>query len=64
MAPSVPTAVIWGLEDKSHANTDRRSILRFAPNASYEEIDDLGHFPDLENPELIAQTALRLLDQN
>ncbi len=62
MAPSVPTAVIWGMADKSHANTDRRSVLRYTPDASYEEIDDLGHFPDLEDPELIARTALKLID--
>jgi len=61
MAPPVPTAIIWGLADKSHVNTDRRSIFRYAPDASYQEIDDLGHFPDLEDPELIAQTALALI---
>lgn len=60
-APQIPTAVIWGLTDQSHQATDKRSVLRYAPDAIYIERDDLGHFPDLEEPELIADTAGRLI---
>ena len=56
-APQVPTAVIWGLTDQSHQATDKRSVLRYAPDAIYIEREDLGHFPDLEEPELIAEIA-------
>ncbi|MEM8918148.1 MAG: alpha/beta fold hydrolase [Pseudomonadota bacterium] len=60
-APQVPTAVIWGLSDQSHQATDKRSVLRYAPDAIYIERDDLGHFPDLEEPELIAEIAEQLV---
>lgn len=59
--PGLPSAVIWGTSDKSHAGTDKRSILRYLPDADYVERDDLGHFPDLESPQLIAEIAHALL---
>lgn len=62
LSPNVPTAVIWGLADASHTETDRRSILNIVPNASYLEQSRLGHFVDLEAPVLIAATARKLLD--
>ena len=61
--PQVPAAIIWGLADKSHTATDRRTVLRYAPDATYIERDDIGHFPDLEAPELIADTAADLLSR-
>ena len=59
--PACPAAVIWGLADKSHRHTDKRSIVAGLPDAAYTEREDLAHFPDLEDPELISQTALALL---
>lgn len=61
LRPSQPAAVVWGLADRSHANTDRMSTLSIAPGAEMIEREDLAHFPDIEDPELIAETALRLL---
>ncbi|MFK7932241.1 MAG: alpha/beta fold hydrolase [Saprospiraceae bacterium] len=45
---SQPTAIIWGLNDKSHLPTDKRTTLQFAPHANYHEWDDAGHFPHLQ----------------
>ena len=59
--PSQPAAVIWGMADASHRDTDHRSALELVPDAAYSEHAELGHFPDLEDPELIAKTALKLL---
>lgn len=61
LCPSIPTTVIWGNADVSHTHTDKRSILHCVPGAEYIERDDLGHFPDLEDPELIARVAKKLL---
>ncbi|MEM8660797.1 MAG: alpha/beta hydrolase, partial [Pseudomonadota bacterium] len=61
LRPGIPSAVVWGTSDKSHAATDKRSILRYLPDAHYVERDDLGHFPDLESPLLIAEIADALL---
>jgi pimeloyl-ACP methyl ester carboxylesterase len=59
---TIPAAIIWGLADKSHAATDRRSVLRYAPDAQYIEWDGVGHFTDLEAPEKLAEVALNLLE--
>lgn len=59
--PSQPTAILWGLQDKSHRQTNRSSALNIQPEAEYSEHDHLGHFVDLEDPDLILRTAQRLL---
>lgn len=61
-APPTPTAIIWGEADQSHIATNKESIRRYAPDADYILRADLGHFPDLEDPELIAQSATKLLE--
>lgn len=48
LAVTVPVTVIWGLADRSHAATDRGSILRYAPHAVIIEVPRAGHFVDLE----------------
>jgi pimeloyl-ACP methyl ester carboxylesterase len=58
---TIPAAIIWGLADKSHAHTDRKSIQRYAPHAQYIEWDGIGHFTDIEAPEKLAEVALSLL---
>ncbi|MGB3457607.1 MAG: alpha/beta hydrolase [Litorimonas sp.] len=60
--PTQPTAILWGLEDRSHRDTDRRSALNLSPAATYGEHAAIGHFVDLEDPDLIRDTALALLD--
>ncbi len=59
---TIPCAIIWGLADKSHAQTDRRSVQRYAPDALYVEWDGIGHFTDIEAPEKLAEVALSLLN--
>lgn len=43
-----PVTAIWGLADKSHAATDRASILTHAAHAHIVEVERAGHFADLE----------------
>jgi pimeloyl-ACP methyl ester carboxylesterase len=50
-----PAMVVWGNGDKTHLPTDKRSILQYVPNAHYEEWDDAGHFPELEQTERFVQ---------
>lgn len=57
----VPAAIIWGLADRSHSKTDRQSVRRYAPEASYHEWEGIGHFIDIEAPEKIAEVAIALL---
>ncbi len=51
-----PTMVVWGLGDKTHLPTDKRSILQYVPHAHYQEWPDAGHFPELEQTERFVQT--------
>ncbi|MGH8446763.1 MAG: alpha/beta fold hydrolase, partial [Solimonas sp.] len=54
-----PALVFWGTADRSHAGTDRASILRYLPQAQLIEWQDgIGHFPELEAPQRFA-AALR-----
>ncbi len=61
LSVTIPAAILWGLADRSHTNTDRESVRRYAPAARYEEWEGIGHFIDIEAPEKIAEVAARLL---
>ena len=46
-----PCTLLWGGSDRSHKHTDPASLLDTAPRAEIVELDQCGHFPDLEAPE-------------
>ncbi|GAB2604012.1 alpha/beta fold hydrolase [Spirosoma areae] len=50
-----PALVIWGNADRSHAKTDKPSTLLYLTNAAYEEWNDAGHFPELEQTDRFIQ---------
>jgi pimeloyl-ACP methyl ester carboxylesterase len=56
-----PATVVWGLADRSHAATDRRSILRYLPGARLIELERIGHFTDLEAIETVGREAAVLV---
>lgn len=58
---STPATVVWGLADRSHAGTDRASILRYLPQAQWVELDRVGHFADLEAIEVVQREAAKLI---
>jgi len=64
LRPMIPASIIWGLQDKSHLSTDRQSIRRYAPHAAFLELEDVGHFADIEAPEAFAGAALSLIAQS
>jgi len=49
-----PALVVWGEADRSHAHTDRASILRYVPAARIVSLPEAGHFPELEAPQRFA----------
>ncbi len=57
----LPALVLWGRNDRSHATTDRHSSLRHVPGARLVELDQCGHFPDLEQPEQFAALVQEFL---
>jgi pimeloyl-ACP methyl ester carboxylesterase len=46
-----PTLALWGDADRSHAQTDKGSILRYFDQARVVHWAEVGHFPELEAPE-------------
>lgn len=53
--------VLWGMADRTHRRTDKRSPLAFLPAAKIVEIEGVGHFPDLERPEWFRDRLLEFL---
>lgn len=45
-----PTLAIWGLQDDSHASTDKQSSAALAKNVDIKTLSHVGHFPELEDP--------------
>ena len=48
---NTPCTMLWGLSDKSHKSTNPNSLLECIAHAKIIEIEDCGHFPDVENPQ-------------
>lgn len=53
----VPALIVWGQQDRSHPHTCAASTLHHTPNAEVIELDNCGHFPELENPAQFCRVA-------
>lgn len=58
-----PSLCLWGTRDRTHRRTDRRSTLTYLPDARFVEMDDAGHFPELEQPARFRAELLRFLGE-
>lgn len=56
---SQPALVLWGDADRTHRRTEKRSILDYVPHAQWEEFEDGGHFPELEQAERFVKVLYR-----
>ncbi len=45
-----PALAIWGLQDGSHASTDKQSSVSMAKSVVVKALEHVGHFPELEDP--------------
>ncbi len=45
------TLVLWGMKDRSHAQTDKTSIQNYLQKYEWAEFEEAGHFPELEEKE-------------
>ncbi|MDP3938694.1 MAG: alpha/beta hydrolase [Deltaproteobacteria bacterium] len=57
-----PSMVLWGLKDRTHRRTDKRSSLTHLPHAAYREFEGTGHFPELERPEEFCKALAEFLE--
>ncbi len=48
--PEQPTLALWGALDGSHGETDKFSSQKLAKNTTVKILQNVGHFPELENP--------------
>jgi pimeloyl-ACP methyl ester carboxylesterase len=60
-----PSLAIWGLRDRGHAaaKTNPNSILALLPNAQVRILDDVGHWPEAENPLQFAHIFFDFVDR-
>lgn len=58
-----PGLALWGLKDRTHRRTDRRSSLVHLPGGEYLEFEGAGHFPELEEPERFCQALARFMEK-
>jgi pimeloyl-ACP methyl ester carboxylesterase len=59
---SQPTLAVWGVNDRSHRKSDKRSLLNIAPHARYVEREGAGHFPEIEDPVWFESLLREFLD--
>jgi pimeloyl-ACP methyl ester carboxylesterase len=55
---NIPALVIWGKQDRSHADTDPQCTQKHAPDAKMMEFPDCGHFTELEKPRQFADSVV------
>lgn len=60
----IPATLLWGRADRSHRPTDPASLRVHLPKLELIELEDVGHFPDLEAPARYAEVLLNHLHRN
>lgn len=58
----VPTLVVWGRNDKGGMFEEAVAAVEKMPDASLVAIDDCGHLPMIESPEVYNEEVLRFLN--
>lgn len=53
--------VLWGMLDRTHRKTDKYGIMDCLPNGRFIELNNSGHFPDVEVPERFSD-AIKMLE--
>ena len=59
-AVRVPTLMLHGVRDRLVPIAAARAIAQVRPDWEFVQLSDLGHAPQLEDPEAVARPALRL----
>ncbi|WP_413198751.1 alpha/beta fold hydrolase [Nostoc piscinale] len=59
-----PTLILWGDSDKILGTTDAKRFKRAIPNSKLIWIQDSGHIPHLEQPQVTAQHILEFRDES
>jgi len=62
--PAQPMLSIWGAADQSHPATNSHTLARLDPGAACITFSDLGHTPELEDPERVFSAIIEFLGSN
>jgi pimeloyl-ACP methyl ester carboxylesterase len=52
--------VLWGMLDRTHRKTNRFGIMDCLPQGRFVELNQSGHFPDIELPEAFSDAVMTL----
>jgi pimeloyl-ACP methyl ester carboxylesterase len=61
--PPVPTMLLWGANDLEVPVEEAQHIQQQIPGTKLSEIEDCGHFPQLETPEVFAWQVMQFLSE-
>jgi pimeloyl-ACP methyl ester carboxylesterase len=59
-----PTLLFWGRDDRTVPFDHSAEILKAIPHAEFHAIDDCGHLPHFEKPEIVHPILKRFLEAN
>ncbi len=60
---STPVMLIWGRDDRTLPLSQSASILKLVPRAEFHVVDEAGHIPNVERPDVVHPLLLQFLDQ-
>jgi pimeloyl-ACP methyl ester carboxylesterase len=59
---NLPTLLIWGREDKSVSSDDMQQLVKLIPGIEYQIIEEAGHIPQYERPEIVNPLLVEFLN--
>jgi len=59
---NLPALLIWGREDKSVSSTDMQQLVKLIPGIDYNIIEEAGHIPQYERPEVVNPLLVEFLN--
>jgi pimeloyl-ACP methyl ester carboxylesterase len=57
----IPTLVFWGIQDKTVPFEDSQALLKAIPHAEFHALENCGHLPHYEKPEIVNPILLEFL---
>jgi pimeloyl-ACP methyl ester carboxylesterase len=59
---NLPALLIWGREDRTISSTDMKQLVKLIPGIDFEIIEEAGHIPQYERPEIVNPLLIKFLD--
>jgi pimeloyl-ACP methyl ester carboxylesterase len=59
---NLPALLIWGREDKTVSFADMQQLVRLIPGIEYHIIEEAGHIPQFERPEVVNPLLIEFLN--